>query len=117
MEGHLTVVGRLVARCGQETALREALIALSEASRREPGCLNYDLHVDRDDPGRFLIYENWVSEAALDAHFNLPHSRAFAARVPALLAMPLSIERLTEITPRSGRGETTPRPKPGDIAC
>lgn len=117
MKGHLTVVDRLVARCGQETALREALVALSEASRREPGCLNYDLHVDRDDPGRFLIYENWVSEAALGAHFDLPHSRAFAACFPTLLAMPLSIERLTKIAPRSGRRDTTPRPKLGDIAC
>lgn len=103
MEGHLTVVGRLIAKAGQEVALRDALVAVSEASRREPGCINYDLHVDRDDPGRFLIYENWVSEAALDAHFDLPHSRALSARFPELLACPLSMERLTEITPWAGR--------------
>lgn len=104
MQGdHLTIVGRLVARCGKEQALREALLIVAEESRREPGCINYDLHVDHGDPGRFLIYENWASDAALEAHFDLPHSRAIAARFDELLAMPLTMERLTEITSWAGR--------------
>lgn len=106
MDRKLTVVGRLIARAGQETALRQALLDVADASRRETGCINYDLHVDRDDPGRFLIYENWISEAALDAHFDMPHSRALAARFGELLATPLTMEKLTEITPWLGRRDT-----------
>jgi quinol monooxygenase YgiN len=101
----LTIVGRLIARAGQEAALREALLAAAAASREEPGCINYDLHVDRDDPGRFLIYENWVSEAALEMHFDQPHSRALAGKFDNLLAMPLTMERLEELTSYIGRKE------------
>lgn len=96
---NLTVVGRLVARTGQEEALREALRSVAIDSRREPGCLCYDLHVDRDDPGRFLIYETWTGDAALAAHFELAHSRALAARLDELLAVPLAMENLTFLAP------------------
>ena len=103
MEGHLTVVGRLIAKAGQEVALRDALVAVSEASRREPGCINYDLHVSESEPDHFTLYENWVDQAALDLHFEQPHSRALAQRLPDLLATELTMERLTEISGWIGR--------------
>lgn len=109
MSGKLTVVGRLVARAGKEHELGKALLEVAGASRQEPGCINYDLHVDRDDPGRFLIYENWTSDAALQAHFDMPHSRGLAARFEDLLAVPLAMEKLTELTPWIGRRDEEER--------
>jgi len=103
-----TIIGRLGARPGQEAALRQALLEVVAASRAEPGCLNYDLHVAEDDPALFVLYENWASQTALDAHFALPHSRALAARFDTLLAAPLAMERLIEISAPAPR-----RPLPG----
>lgn len=57
----ITVVARFRAKRGMENRLRQELIALVEPTRREPGCINYDLHQDRDDPVQFLFYENWTS--------------------------------------------------------
>ncbi len=35
--------------------------------------------------GRFLLHENWASDADLDTHLSAPHLTSFAARIPELL--------------------------------
>lgn len=96
----LTIIGRLRARPGRESDLRDALMKVLKESRHEPGCINYDLHVAETDPSLFVLYENWSSQDALDEHFQLPHSITLAARFPELLAEPLVMERLIEISDR-----------------
>ena len=103
---NLTIIGRLHAKRGRGGELKEALLPVVAASRREPGCINYDLHVDVADPNAFVIYENWVDQAALDRHFKQPHSVALAARLPELLEKPLTMERLGEISDWIGRKST-----------
>lgn len=100
---NLTIVGRLRAKPGRGAELKQALMPVVAASRQEPGCVNYDLHVDAADPDSFVLYENWTDQAALDRHFKQPHSTALAARLPELLASPLTMERLTEVSDWIGR--------------
>lgn len=42
---------------------------LIEAGRAEPGCVAYDWALDPNHPGRVLVFEHWVDEAALANHF------------------------------------------------
>ena len=35
---------------------------------KEPGCIAFEVTVDRDDPQRFLFYEIYGTEADFDAH-------------------------------------------------
>ena len=44
-------------------AIRENLIALSEGSRMEPGCISYIAHFVADDPSTVLIYEQYDDES------------------------------------------------------
>lgn len=54
------------------------LKGLVQETRKEAGCLQYDLHIATDDPASFAFYERWTDKAALDAHIKTPHvSRAF----------------------------------------
>jgi quinol monooxygenase YgiN len=46
---------------------------LTEATRREPGCLQYQAHRDVEDPRRFFLYEQYQDEKALAAHRTSPH--------------------------------------------
>lgn len=87
----LTVVAVLKAKPGQETALRQELLALIPTTRQEPGCLNYDLHQAVDQPGHFLFHENWTSTQHLDDHLARPHLTAFLAKAGELLAEPPQI--------------------------
>jgi quinol monooxygenase YgiN len=73
------------AKPGQEAAVRQQLLALVEPSRRDPGCINYDLHEASEQPGRFLFHENWESKAHLEAHLQKPALRAVLAQVTPLL--------------------------------
>jgi len=80
----LTVIATFQARHGKETALREALIGLIAPTRKEAGCINYDLHESPEDPAKFLFHENWTNKAALDAHMQTPHIQKLLPRVDEL---------------------------------
>ena len=85
----LTVVATFQARPGKESALRAALTGLLGPTRREPGCLNYDLHQSAQEPAKFLFHENWADKAALDAHLKSPHIQKLLPRVDELcIALP-----------------------------
>jgi quinol monooxygenase YgiN len=59
-------------------SIREHLIALTQGSRQEPGCVSYIAHFVSDDPSTVLIYEQYRDEAALEAHRNTPHFKQHA---------------------------------------
>ena len=61
----LTVVAEVQAKPGKEEELRTTLMELIGPTRREDGCVQYDLHVHTSVPGRFVFYENWTSPEAL----------------------------------------------------
>ena len=46
----------------------EALRKLTDASRKEPGCVTYIPHELADDPNTVLIYEQYRDQAAIDVH-------------------------------------------------
>jgi quinol monooxygenase YgiN len=54
------------------------------ASRAEPGCLHYAFAQDVDEPGTLHIIERWRDAAALEAHNDTPHVKAFTAALPTL---------------------------------
>ena len=80
----VTVVATFQARPGKETELKNALISLVAPTRKEAGCLNYDLHVSPEDPAKFLFHENWTTKAHLDAHLKSAHIAALLPRVDEL---------------------------------
>lgn len=65
------------AAAGREQELENELRALLGPTRGEPGCLAYELHRDPERPGRFMFYEKFRNQAALDAHLDSPHFRKF----------------------------------------
>lgn len=69
---------------GRAAALRAALGRLVSPSRAEEGCVQYDLHEDRAQPGYFVFYEIWRDQASFDAHASSAHLKAFAREAPEL---------------------------------
>ena len=62
----LTVIAQIKAKPGKEGQVRQELLSLVAPSRKDAGCLNYDLHQALDNPTLFLFHENWTSKAHLD---------------------------------------------------
>ena len=80
----ITVVATSQAKPGKEAELRAVLIGLIAPTRKETGCLNYDLHVAKDDPSKFLFHENWTSQAHLEAHLKTQHIQVLLSRLDEL---------------------------------
>ncbi len=87
----LTVVAQLKAKPGKESQVRQELLSLVAPSRKDAGCLNYDLHQAVDNPTLFLFHENWTSKAHLDAHLQKPDLQAVLGRVGPMVAEPPQI--------------------------
>lgn len=71
----IAVIAIVRARAGHERELADILSAAVAPSRAEAGCRQYDLHEDRDAPGRFVFVERWASSEALKAHEETEHFR------------------------------------------
>ncbi len=93
----LTVFAEFRAAPGKEKELAAILKGLIEPTRKEQGCLQYDLRVDNDAPGHLYFYENWTSLELLQAHLASPHLAAAEAKWDALLAEPVRVTLATRI--------------------
>ena len=90
-ENTIRVVARLVARPDTIHEVRSLLEGLLEPTRKEQGCLVYDLLQNADDPTDFTFVEEWTGKDALTAHFLTPHFQDAHERAPTLLAVPADI--------------------------
>lgn len=90
----VTIIGTVVARPETRDELEKLLAAQMGPTRAEPGCINYDFHVDAQDDCVFVFYENWRSQEDLDAHMRMPHLAPLPGNVERLLAKPVIIRHL-----------------------
>jgi quinol monooxygenase YgiN len=58
--------------------IAEILQALTEASRLEPGCVNFIPHWVQGEPCAVLIYEQYKDQKAEEAHRQSPHFKKYA---------------------------------------
>ena len=85
----ITVISTHQARLGKEAELKKALTNLVEPTRKEAGCINYDLHISPKYPGKFMFHEIWTSKAHFESHLQnalikvlLPHLTELCERFP-----------------------------------
>ena len=62
------------------------MMALVAPTLAKPGCINYDLHRSNADPAVWLFYENWRSQADLNAHMQSRHFKEFFSRADEVMA-------------------------------
>jgi quinol monooxygenase YgiN len=80
--GTVRVVARFQVRPDRlEEFVAAARAGLVEPTRKEHGCIAYDLCQDRSDPTCFAMIEEWETQEALDAHLAQPSLRAALARL------------------------------------
>jgi len=82
----VTVAVILRPRDGQGMMLEAELRALIGPTRKEEGCLRYDLHRSVEGPGAFLLHEIWETREHHTAHTKTDHFLRWNARKDALLA-------------------------------
>lgn len=85
----MKVILRLAAKPDKVEELKGILEGLVAPTRKEAGCVSYEIFQNCADPCDFTFVEEWASDAALDAHWKAPHVQdALARGVPLLAAQP-----------------------------
>jgi quinol monooxygenase YgiN len=69
-----------MAKMGHENEVVSVFSKLTEESRKEPGCAMYLVHQHKTDPRRFLVYEQYKDDAALEAHRASAHFLQYAKK-------------------------------------
>ncbi|EIK94191.1 antibiotic biosynthesis monooxygenase [Pseudomonas sp. M47T1] len=82
-------------------AFRSLFLGYVEASRSEPGCIEYHMLRDLNDPTLFVFYEIWASKTDLDVHSGLPHMAAFFEQRMEYLEADFDIQRVQMLSPAS----------------
>jgi quinol monooxygenase YgiN len=54
-------------------------------TKKEKGCLAYDLNREAKTPGRYLVYERWADLPALEAHLASAHFKALLGELGDVL--------------------------------
>jgi quinol monooxygenase YgiN len=69
--------------------MEKYMAALKEngaAAVTEPGCREFNIHVQANNPNHVFIYEVYDSAAALEAHRATPHFKKYAATTANMVA-------------------------------
>jgi len=60
---------------GKGSELLKAMQERCEVSRKDAGCLQFDVFQSADNPDKLALLELWQDQAALDAHAKLQAAR------------------------------------------
>ena len=82
-QGTVHVIATFYAEMGKEDEMERVLLEMLEPTRREAGCIRYDLlrSLKGENYVEFVFVEEWASEEALDAHGQTEHLRGLRARI------------------------------------
>lgn len=75
----LTIIAQITAAPGKEALVRQELEKLVPITRQEAGCIQYDLHIDNENPGFFVFFENWETRDLWQTHMGAPHLQKYSA--------------------------------------
>jgi quinol monooxygenase YgiN len=89
----IKIVARIIATADCVDRVRSILLAVVEPTRKETGCISYALLQNRTDPADFTFVEEWVSDAAIDAHLKREHITRALTELAGLLSVPPDIRR------------------------
>lgn len=75
----MTFLARMKVKEGKEEEfVRLARKLTTEVLEKEPETISYEFFKLRDEPRGYAVYEQFVNEAAEEAHRNTPHFHALA---------------------------------------
>lgn len=88
----IVVTGDACAKLETFDEVRRLSLEHVDRSRTEPGCISHAVHIDCENPLRFVFVEQWADKRALMAHFQVPASREFIEALRSMLSAPSTIQ-------------------------
>jgi quinol monooxygenase YgiN len=85
IKGPFTLVVTFQVKKGGEKTLLAAAKPCIAATRKEKGCITYEMSQDVADGTKFIFYERWKSPEALAEHLAAEHTKKLVGKLPDLL--------------------------------
>ncbi|HEY9795065.1 MAG TPA: putative quinol monooxygenase [Leptolyngbyaceae cyanobacterium] len=82
----IRVVARVVALPDKVEEVKSVLLGLIEPTRKEEGCIVYELLQNQADPTDFTFVEEWETQALLEAHLASAHIEEAESQLDGLVA-------------------------------
>jgi len=85
----------VTAKAGKEKELEEAFLACQKDTRKEKGCVAYD--INRGADRKYFFYEKWKNVDGLSDHLNADHTKKLLAKFADLLDGEPKLEFLSTV--------------------
>ena len=85
MSKNLTIIARIESKPEKIDFITTEVLKLIEPTRKENGCIQYNLHRDNEKPEIFLFYENWESLELWQEHMESSHLKDFVKNTEGFL--------------------------------
>ncbi|HSM80209.1 MAG TPA: putative quinol monooxygenase [Nodosilinea sp.] len=95
MTGTVRTITTVIARAGQEAALKALLVEVTELARENPGCLHYELLQGHSNLGEFVAIGQWQDESSFQTHYRSGYMDEFMREIPELVDHPPDIQWYT----------------------
>lgn len=92
----LNVIAKVVAKKDSVEAVKAELLKLIAPTRKEHGCIEYNLHQVNEEPAVFMFYETWENAVCLEMHMNTDHFKSYVTAVASMIEEKV-VNRLTRI--------------------
>lgn len=76
-EKEIVCVAQFIAKPGSEDELLRQLHNLIPPTRKEKGCIRYELNRSIDNPGQITFVEKFASREDFDSHCSTPYIKGF----------------------------------------
>jgi quinol monooxygenase YgiN len=88
----VVAIGRVRTNAEKRARLVRIGQRVAAASRREAGCISYQVCQDTESENDFVFVEQWESEDALEQHFGTPHASEFMAAIRDAIVGPPNVK-------------------------
>lgn len=92
----LAVVAKIVAKKDLMASVKSELLKIIPPTRKEDGCISYNLFQDNDNPAVFFFFENWESAEHLEKHMNTAHFKELVAAIGGITEE-IAINKLAQV--------------------
>jgi len=81
----IIALGDVYAQIPHLETVRGLMRETQERAREQPGCVSYSFGETLDEPGHFLIVQEWSDQASLEEHYRSETYADFQAKLELLL--------------------------------
>lgn len=89
----IRVVAHITAKPNKIDETRQVLEGFIEPTRKEKGCILYELHQNLADPTDFTFIEEWESDEDLEKHLQSHHIESAFSIIAEICSAPPDVRR------------------------